>query len=147
MLFAPLIASNDFQRSKKDTDGHNLQFLSVMKLFVDRCLCMQKPASKILLPKVFAPFESLTFHNQPNSTIKKITKFVQESGELASRFITACLQTFNERKKQTVNFYFRLLGYSTIFSTRGKEVDTELDMLRLKNERGLQEALPHCRIE
>lgn len=45
---------------------------------------------------------------------------------------TLCFQTQNTKKKQhSQNFYFQAFGYSTVNARKCKQVDTELEMVRL----------------
>lgn len=128
VLVVPLIASNDVHRSKEASDRQTLFWPCFP-------VCSHEEASRGQL-FVFIESSIQNFIAQSISSIRKphfsestlqhignkITKFVQESRELVSRFGTVCLKAFNGRMQQTRNFYFRFLGCSAIFAARGKKL-------------------------
>lgn len=135
MLVAPLIALNDFHGSKNESESQKL-------FWAYFSLCPHDDAThgslsvftKLSLQNFTAhsicfTCQSLFFDSTLQPVGNKITKSVQESRLPVSRFSTACLQTLNERKQQSKNFFFRLLGYS---ATHGEETDTKIEILRLK---------------
>lgn len=60
----------------------------------------------------------------------EIINFVKESKELLSKLNTACQQVFNGRKQQSCNVLSRLMGYSAIFGSCGKNSDLDMEMKR-----------------
>lgn len=88
-----------------------------MKNIIARCIC------SIRMLRTSEPLSE----NIASETIN----FSEESKEHVSKFSSACLQAFNEKKQQCRRL-FCLLGYSAIFAPHGKGNDFDMETLRLK---------------
>lgn len=68
-----------------------------------------------------------------HSNLKKIvTKSVNESNELLSRFNDACLQVVDTRKEYSKSFYFKSVSYEAINAQKGMRCNTQIEELCLQ---------------
>lgn len=64
-----------------------------------------------------------------------VIDIVNDNKHLFIRYISACIPTFNSKKQYCQNLDIWIIGYETVYATRRKDHNIDLEKLRLRQQR------------